>query len=441
MRSDPRNLLFISFDDMVAVWKYRTAFGPLLATPNLDRICAQSTAFHAAYTQAPVCSPSRASFMSGLSPHQTGVLNADPDYFDKVPASALWPYRLRQQGFFCSSGGKVMRGYTPLPEEVHDTIFSDPRQNFSLERRPRIQRKRNPPGRVEMGGFRGGWATTDPAADAALYDHQVAASAEAFLAGYAGAAPFYREVGFAGTHGPWTTPARFKEMYDPRTIKRPAAWRAGFDACPVMDAVAPRNIDASHYRFWSKSVRNYFAAVTYVDDQLGRVWDALKSSKHAGNTLVILTSDHGLHLGERDRFRKHTLWEQVANVPLIIHDPARPEPRVVTDPVALLDIAPTVADYLALPPGPNYIGRSLRPYAEGGFTDPDRAVPTVLDDNAAIRKGRYRYIRYRDGSEQLFDLEDDWWQTRDLGPDHPAAPEMRSVLEATCAEYGAPPGA
>ncbi len=208
-----------------------------------------------------------------------------------------------------------------------------------------------------------------------------------------------------------------------------------------MDDDAPPNIDAGNYRFWSKSLRNYFAAVTYVDHQLGRVWDALKGSPHADNTLVILVSDHGLHLGERNRFRKHTLWEQVANVPLILHDPTRPEGKVVTDPVALIDIAPTVADYLSLPPGDPYLGQSLRPLVETDASAADRAVPTFLDRSAAIRKGRYRFIRYRDGSEQLYDLEADWWQTQDLGPGHPAYGEMRAAFEACCADYGADPAA
>ena len=141
MQPARKNLVLISFDDMVAVWRYRTAFGPLLLTPNLDRICAQSTAFHAAYAQVPVCSPSRASFMSGLAPHQTGVLNSDRDYFDKIPPEALWPYRLRQAGYHCSSGGKVMRGYVPLPGDVHEKIFSDPPKAFAIERRPRVQRR------------------------------------------------------------------------------------------------------------------------------------------------------------------------------------------------------------------------------------------------------------------------------------------------------------
>lgn len=440
MAGNGKNLVLISFDDMVAVWHYRTAFGPVLQTPNLDRICAQSTAFHGACAQAPVCSPSRASFMSGLSPHQTGVLGSDPQYFDRLAPSSMWPYRLRQAGYFCSSGGKVMRGYAPLPAAVHRAIFSDDEKQFSIDRRPRVHRRRAQGNRVEYGGFRGGLTTVDAAGDAELYDHQVAASAEAFFRDYTGPAPFYREVGFAGTHGPWATPKRFKEMYDPKDFKKPAAWKDGFDPCPAMDRAAPKNIDASHYRFWSRSLRNYFAAVSYVDFQLGRVWDALKASDHAGDTLVVLVSDHGLHLGERDRFRKHTLWEQVANVPLVVHDPSRPEGRVVTDPVALMDIAPTVMDYLDLAPRDGYVGRTLRPYVEGGGGDPDRAVPTFLDGHAAIRKGRYRYIRYDDGSEQLFDLETDWWQTKDLGPGHDACAPMRAAFADTCAAYGAGTG-
>ena len=178
-----------------------------------------------------------------------------------------------------------------------------------------------------------------------------------------------------------------------------------------------------------------------MDDHLGRVWDALKASPHADNTLVILLSDHGLHLGERDRFRKHTLWEQVANVPLIIHDPARPEAKVVIDPVALIDVGPTVMDYLALPPLEDSPGQTLRPFVETTHRAPDRVVPTFIDGNAAIRKGKYRFIRYRDGSEQLFDLEADWWQTRDLGAGHPDYQSVRAAFEACCAEYGMAEGA
>jgi hypothetical protein len=154
-----KNILLISLDDAVSFWKYKSIFGEALQTPNLDRICQQSTAFHSAYCQAPVCSPSRASFMSGKAPHQSGVTESDKNYFEKIPPEAMWPYTLKQSGYFCSSGGKVMRGFTPLPGEIHETIFSDRRRRFHLEKRKRLFKDRIVPHtseRMEFGGFRGG---------------------------------------------------------------------------------------------------------------------------------------------------------------------------------------------------------------------------------------------------------------------------------------------
>ncbi|MCB1339049.1 MAG: sulfatase-like hydrolase/transferase [Maritimibacter sp.] len=430
-----KNLVLVSLDDAVAFWNYRNVFGQALETPNLDRILAQSTRFDAAYCQAPVCSPSRASFMSGRAPHQTGVTGSDPRYLDRIPAETLWPYALKRAGFYSSSGGKLVRGYRPLPDAIHAALYSDGKKEFQVERRRRTYEGRAPDNRTYYGGFRDGPATLDAAGEAELYDHQVAASAIDFFASYRGPEPFYREVGFAGTHGPWTTPKRFKEMYDEKAFTPPAAWAEGFPDSPAADALAPRNMNSARIRYWRKSVRNYFAALSYVDDSLGKVWDALKSSPHAENTLVVILADHGLHLGERDRFRKHTLWEQVANVPLIVHDPTRPAAQTVADPVALIDLGPTVMDYLGQPLLEGTPGRSLKPLVEGA-RDPDRAVPTFLEDSAAIRKGNYRFIRYFDGSTELYDIRADWWQTRNLGPTHPAYDAMATAHAVTCADYG-----
>lgn len=437
-KNNPKNIVLISLDDAVAFWKYKTIFKETLQTPNLDRICAESTAFHAAYCQAPVCSPSRACFMSGKSPHQSGVLGSDKRYFEKIPPEEMWPYTLKQNGMYCSSGGKVMRGYGPLPREIHTTLFSDRLRRFDVERRKNYYEAKgetDPIKKMEFGGFRDGVATVDEKDDGTFYDHQIADSAIRFLENYNSEAPFYREVGFSGPHGPWSTPRRFKEMYNFRNIKKPADWKAGFEKSAIMDKDAPENIDTSRLRYWKNSVRNYFSALTHVDHHLGRVWDAIKASPHADNTLIVLVSDHGLHLGERNRFRKHTLWEQVANVPLIIHDPSRPVAQVVTDPVGLIDIGPTVMDYMGLPPIKDTVGRSLRPQVEWE-RDPDRAVPTFINQNAAIRKGKYRFIRYEDGTTQMFDLSEDWWGTNNLGKDHPDYAEMSAAHAATCKEYG-----
>lgn len=427
--NDRKNVLLISFDDAVAFWKYKTAFGEALQTPNLDRICAQSTAFHAAYCQAPVCSPSRASFMSGQSPHHSGVTDRYKQYFDRIPPRSMWPYKLKEAGYFCSSGGKVMQGFTPLPPEVHETLFSDAPKKF------RVDWQIPPAIAIEYGGHRSGWAAKDEKDDTRFYDHQSASSAISFLKDHDGATPFYREVGFYGPHGPWITPRRFKDQYDLKKIKKPAAWRAGFDESPFMEANATTNMDNTRFDRWRRSVRNYFSALSHVDHHLGRVWDALKASPHADNTLVIILSDHGHHLGERNRFRKHTLWEQVANVPLIIHDPDQPVAQVVSDPVALLDVGPTVMDYVGLPPLEKSVGRSLRPQVNWA-RDPDRAVPTFFRNSAGVRKGKYRFIRYEDGSTQFFDLAKDWWQTRDLGPEHPDYAAMRAAHAACCKDYG-----
>lgn len=434
-----KNILLISLDDAVAFWRYKTVFGAALHTPNLDRICTQSTAFHSAYCQAPVCSPSRASFMSGKAPHQSGVTGSDKNYFDKIAPQELWPYRLRQQGYFCSSGGKVMRGFVPLPGPVHRVLFSDRRRRFTIERRKRYDGPDDEGGpqieRVKYGGFRGGLATVNEEDDKTFYDYQVASSAAAFLRKHPAGKPFYREVGFSGPHGPWTTPKRFKEMYDTRSIKQPKVWADGFDDNAYISALTTPNIDSTRVKKWRRSVRNYFSALTHTDHHLGRVWDALKASRHAKNTIVILLSDHGFHLGERSLFRKHTLWEQVANVPLIIHDPANPVGQVVTDPVALLDVGPTVMDVLNLPAMEGCVGHSLRPLMQLE-TAPARVVPTFLHDNAAVRCGQYRFIRYADGSTQFYDLSTDWWQTRDLGPTHPDYAKTARAHAACCKAYG-----
>ena len=436
---DKKNILLISFDDAVAYWRYKAIFGELLQTPNLDRICAQSTAFQNAYCQAPVCSPSRASFMSGKSPHQSGVTGSDKNYFDKIAPEEMWPYTLKQNGYYCSSGGKVMRGFVPLPGAIHKVLFSDRRRRFTTDRRKMYKGPDDDPPdtieRIEFGGFRGGLATVNEEDDDKFYDHQVADSAEIFLNKRRGGKPFYREVGFSGPHGPWTTPKRYKEMYDTSQIKQPKAWTAGFDENAFMAQVTTENIDRTRVKQWQKSVRNYFSALTHTDHHLGRVWDALKSSRHADNTIVIIVSDHGFHLGERNLFRKHTLWEQVANVPLIIHDPTHPIAQVVSDPVGLIDVGPTVMDYLDLPAIEGCVGRSLRPQM-GLDRVPDRAVPTFFHQNAGVRKGKYRFIRYEDGTTQLFDLSTDWWQTRDLGASHPDYAEMQQVHAACCKEYG-----
>lgn len=429
---DRPNIVLFSFDDAVAIWKYKAIFGAALQTPNFDRICAQSTAFHAAYAQAPICGPSRASFMSGKSPHAIGRPTVGNKIFDTVDPRDIWSYRLKQNGYFTSSGGKIMQGYVPLPDDVHSVLYCDRPKAFSKDSQVRSDIS------AKFGGLFGGVGVTYPDHDSWFYDHQSASSAIDFFNSYDGAQPFYREVGFFAPHVPWITPERFKAMYDVNAFQQPAAWQAGFESSSYVPDELVRPFPVERMRYWRQSVRNYFSALSHADYNLGRVWDGLKASPHADTTVMILVSDHGVHLGERARHGKHTLYEQVANVPLVLHDPTQPVGQVVSDPVGLIDIGATVMDYAGLDPLEDTPGRSLCAYAHGA-RDPLRVVPTVRGGNMSIRKGQYRFTRYVDGSSEMYDLGRDWWQTRNLGAEHPEYAGLAAAHSECAQVYGVPP--
>lgn len=422
-----KNIILITVDDGNAFWRYRDVFGAKLLTPGLDRIFDASAAFTSAYCQTPICGPSRASLLSGLAPHQTGVLDNYTSLFSVLRPEQLWQHRLKRAGYYCSTAGKVHHSFGPMPPHIHDVLYSHPAKRLTLGP------PRNVPVR-KFGGSTGGAGTTDPAHDRLYYDHQSATDAVAFLQGYDGDAPFYREIGFHHPHLPLKTPELFKLMYDEGAFEQPQDWLRGFDVCDYPDLFMIENMDLRDRDFWRKSVRNYFSAWSHVDSHIARVWEALKASRHADDTVLILTSDHGYHLGDKNRFRKFTLWEESCRVPLIIHDPGA-APARIDDPVALLDVGPTVLDYADCPPLRGAPGVSLRG-AVHGARDPDRAAPTFLYGNASMRKGRFRITRYQDGSSEFHDVEQDMWLTRNLAGKAPEYPQMRRELTDICARHG-----
>lgn len=427
-----KNILLVSFDDAVAPWPYKTLFGEPLRIPSLDRLCAVSTAFHAAYAQAPICGPSRASMMSTLMPHELGILDNSVFAFDRIPPRMVWSHALKEAGYFCSSGGKVHHRYKPLRPADHEVLYSDERKHFSDDMGlPREIRKRA----RAFGGLRKGKGTQDGIDDGFFYDAQSADSAIAFLSGHDGDQPFYREVGFFSPHTPHLTPARFKEMYDVSNFRRPPEWTGYIDDNPYVNRTLPEMEEVRSDEWWRSSVRNYFSAYSHGDHHLGRVLDALAASRHARNTVVVVVADHGFHLGNRNLFRKSTLWEQSLRIPFIVFDPEDPVGRVVEDPVALIDLGPTVLDFAGVPAPPRRHGRSLRPMM-AGKRNRKRAIPSFFRQNVSIRKREHRIIRYGDGSFQLFDVKRDFWQLHDLGTGHEMFAPMHAALVETSASCG-----
>jgi len=427
-----KNILLVSFDDAVAPWPYKTVFQEPLQTPNLDRLCEVSTAFHAAYSQAPICGPSRSSMMTTMMPHEIGVVDNSTELFQYLAPQMVWSHELRKGEYFCSSGGKVHHRYKPLRPDKHAVLYDDQRKFFADDMAlPKEIRQRS----KNYGGLRNGRGTKDGIDDHTYYDAQVATSAINFLENYDDARPFYREVGFFSPHVPHFTPARFKELYNSSNLKKPEDWSGYVPDNAYAAKIYPEREEVKSNEWWQHSIRNYFSAFSHGDYHLGRVLDALKNSRHAQNTVVVVVSDHGFHLGSRNLFRKSTLWEQSLRVPFIIFDPDQPTARQVHDPVGVIDLGPTILDFAGVDPPKRKPGRSLRPFLDGA-KDPNRTIPSFFRNNAAIRRGNYRIIRYADGSHQLFDVEADFWQLHDLGQQHPMFEPMAKELAQCSAACG-----
>ena len=169
---------------------------------------------------------------------------------------------------------------------------------------------------------------------------------------------------------------------------------------------------------WKNIVQAYLACVSFVDAQAGKVLRALEASPHADNTIVILWSDHGYHIGEKNRFAKHSLWERATRAPLMIAGPGLPEGRVCDQPAEMLDIYPTLADLCGLPANPRNEGHSLRPLLEDPEAGwPHAAITTYGRNNHAIRTRHFRYIRYENGDEELYDHRLDGNEWNNLAAD------------------------
>lgn len=422
-----KNIVLIGLDDAFSFWRFRDAFGAQLKTPNLDRICARSTAFTSAYCQIAICGPSRASMMSGLSPYETGVFDNYTSVFDVLRPEQFWQYRIKQAGYYCSTAGKIHHMFKPLPPKDHDVLYSHPAVKVHFG-----PAKDTPS--VNFGGYGNGIGTTEKQANQQYYDCRSANHAIRFIKGYDRPEPFYREVGFHHPHLPFRTPIRFKEMYNLEEFIQPDDWKRGFDLEEFAGRYMPKNIDTAEVDYWRKSIRNYFSAFSHVDFHIGRVWNALQQSDHAKNTIFALFSDHGYHMGDKGRFRKFTLWEEAARVPIIIHDPEA-KAQVVDDPVSLLDVGPTLLDYAGCEPLQHSPGKSLREMVNGE-RDTKRAVPTFWYGSASMRKEEYRITLYQDGTSELYNVLTDPWLTTNLAKIDPKFDSIRSELIDICSAYG-----
>lgn len=409
------NVLFIAIDDLNT---WQGFMGHSYAqTPHMDKLAQAGTYFSNAYCQAPLCGPSRASLMSGKRPSTTGIygqiqdvnlreahplleeLEFLPEYFANRGYKTMGIGKLFHQhapeGVFELSGGRVS-GFGPKPEK-----------RFKWDQKGTS---------TDWGAF--------PKVDSLMPDFQSAEWAVDRL-GEDHDRPFFLAVGFLRPHVPWYVPPKWFESYPlTQSFTPPYQENDQGDVPEIARRVAevpmmPTTEWAKEQGEWNAICQAYLASVSFVDAQVGKVLKALESSEYADNTLIVLWSDHGYHLGEKNRFAKHSLWEPATHVPLVFAGRGILPGQTCEQPVQLLDLYPTLLELCGLPPNSQNEGTSLVPLLYNSrYFWPYPAITTYGKGNHGIRWGNYRYIRYEDGSEELYDLASDpnEWKNQALNP-------------------------
>ncbi|MEM1443350.1 MAG: sulfatase-like hydrolase/transferase, partial [Verrucomicrobiota bacterium] len=253
--------------------------------------------------------------------------------------------------------------------------------------------------------------------------------------------PFFLAAGFYRPHTPLYAPKRWMDHFKMADVDLPETIENDLDDLPYFNDQPRREVDVEAPGLWNHQwvlenekwrpiLRAYLASTAYVDEQVGRVVEAWKKSPKHENTYLVLFSDHGWHLGEKQHWGKAALWEQTTRVPLIIVGPGVPSGVVIEKPVELLSLYPTLIEWAGVKAPHELEGVSLQPLLEEPESVWLHPAVTTFSEHHALRTERYRFIRYVDGSEELYDHKNDPHEWTNLAPDdHPALPELRRQLE------------
>ena len=399
------NVLFIAIDDLND-WVGFMGGHPQARTPHMDALAKRGRNFLNAHCAVPVCSASRASVMSGVGATKHGSYELGPRY-EQLPALKNVPTLQRyfkNNGYTTLSGGKV------LHHDFNGRLAGSIDRSLGRNRSPRpkgpLSRPPSWSGAWDWGAY--------PKEDAEMADIQLAHNTAKALKEQFDK-PFFMSVGFFRPHVPLFVPPKWFAQYEADKIALPNNPKSDLDDLPKNFlginnyAVAPTHSEVVGAGKQRSLTHAYLASVTFVDHCVGIVLDALKNSPHADNTLIVLWSDHGFHLGEKQHWAKRTLWEESTRVPLMIVAPdVTNGGRVCDRPVNLLDVYPTLNELCALPERKDLDGVSLVPLLKNPKAKWDRpAVTTWGRDNHAVRGQRYRYIRHPNGTEQFYDHQTD----------------------------------
>lgn len=408
----PYNVLFIAVDDLNS-WVGCLGGHPHAHTPHIDRLAQRGVLFEQAYCPAPLCNPSRTAILMGLRPSTTGIYE-NQTWFRDLDDYRDWvtlPQYFRAHGYRTLGGGKIF--HHPQGK------MSDP-NSWDVVYQTKIGTPYPPLLEQHQNGLKGkfgdtymsqalDWAGLD-VNDPACQDWQTADKAAGFLR-QPHDQPFFLACGIFRPHLRWYAPQAYFDLHPLAEVALPPYQEDDLaDVPPAGRAMAGSVFPViKEHGQWRSAVQAYLACSSFADACVGRVLTALENSDHRDNTIVVVWGDHGWHLGEKDHWAKFALWEQANRTPLIVYVPdLHKQGKRCAQPVNLLDLHATLLDLCGLPPRDDIEGRSLAPLvAKPTRTWPHPVVMTHGFQNHAVRDQRYRYIRYANGEEELYDHDTD----------------------------------
>ena len=418
------NILFIAIDDLND-WVGCLGGHPQARTPNLDRLAASGVLFSNAHCAAPSCNPSRSAIFTGISPHRSGLYRNGQKMRQVLPTTELLPKTLSRAGYWSAGSGKMLHYFIDAPS--WDEYFPDKKTENPFPRT--LYPKKRPVSLPRGGPWQYGetdWGPLD-ATDAEY-------GGDYLVSEWVGKEllkkhdkPFFLACGIYRPHEPWFVPKKYFDAFPIEKIQLPPGYREDdLEDLPTEGKRLGPNRYFAHIRAhkqWRNAVQGYLASIYFADTMLGHVLDALEKGPNAKDTIVVLWSDHGWHLGEKQHWQKFTGWRACSRVPLIVRVPKGTSglpkgtaPGTCSKPVSLLSLAPTLLELSGLSPVKAHDGPSLVPLLVDPNTKWPHVAITHLDSPGSfgLSAENWRYIHYARGGEELYNIGSDPYEWRNL---------------------------
>ncbi len=435
------NVLFVSLDDLND-WTGYLGGHPQTRTPAMDRFAAGAVSFNNTQCTNPACNPSRTAVMTGYAPHTSGVYSNYQDWRIAIPERITLGHYFRENGYYSAGAGKIFH-YHMVDTLCWDEYWPSKTKNMPNDPTP----DKGPEGTVNMPVFEHmymmfDWAPMD-IPDSLMGDYKSVKWVSGKLQEKHDK-PFFLACGIYRPHVPWYVPSKYFDAFPLESVELPLVLEND------LDDLGDRAIEIAHRQgnyhkhvteagLWQEAVRAYLASIYFADTMFGMLMEALDNSPYADNTIVVVWSDHGWGLGQKEHWRKFALWENSVKTNLMIRVPPgvkgfpagsshQPSDRIVS----LQDIYPTLIDLCGLPPRDDIDGRSLVPLLRNPESEWNYPAITSYDwGEFSIRTEKWRYIVYIDQSEELYDHETDPFEWHNLAGKEEYADilkEMRSYV-------------